>query len=108
MKPVRWTDHAGFDDARPAKADLWRAERLFAGLNCLLAGQSQPPHEHDSADKFYFVLRGRGVFEVGGERLTAGAGELVPAPAGVRHGVRNDGPEELVILTVMAPPPGAR
>jgi mannose-6-phosphate isomerase-like protein (cupin superfamily) len=106
VKPVRWQEQVAFDETRAAKADLWRAERLFAGLNCLLPGQSQAVHAHAGADKFYLVLEGSGTFEVGAATFRSGAGALVPAPAGVAHGVRNEAAEPLVLLTVMAPPPG--
>jgi len=108
VPPVYWKDRVAFDEAKPAKADLWRGDRLFAGLNCFLAGQAQLLHAHAGADKFYLVLRGNGAFEVGGESFAAGPGALVPAAADVAHAVRNDGPEPLVVLTVIAPPPGRR
>lgn len=106
MKAVDWRDVVASDPTKAAKADLWKGTRLFAGLNCLLPGQAQDPHAHPGADKFYLVLEGRGVFEVGDGRFEAAEGELVPAPAGVTHGVRNTGPGRLVVLTVIAPPPG--
>jgi mannose-6-phosphate isomerase-like protein (cupin superfamily) len=103
---LRWADRVAFDPEHPTKADLWAGMRLFAGLNCLLPGQSQALHAHAAADKFYLVLRGRGSFQVGEDAFPGEAGQLVPAPAGAPHGVRNDGTEPLVLLTVMAPPPG--
>ncbi len=106
MNSVRWRERVAFDATRPAKADLWSAGRLFAGLNCLLPGQSQAVHAHAGADKFYLVLEGSGIFQVGEETFRSAAGALVPAPAGVPHGVRNEAAEPLVLLTVMAPPPG--
>ncbi|MBA2564141.1 MAG: cupin domain-containing protein [Gemmatimonadetes bacterium] len=108
MAGVPWSERVVFDEGRAAKADLWKGERLFAGLNCFLPGQSQHVHSHAGADKFYLVLRGEGTFEVGGETFLASAGELVAAPAGVPHGVRNEGPGSLVVLTVIAPPPSAK
>ena len=108
MSAIRWDDRVAFDESRPAKADLWSGERLFAGLNCLLPGQAQTVHTHAAADKFYLVLVGRGSFQVGDEVFRSDAGALVPAPAGLPHGVRNDSDEPLVLLTVLAPPPGKR
>lgn len=105
---VRWAERVVFEESRPAKVDLWASERLFAGVNCLLPGQAQAVHSHAAADKFYLVLEGTGTFEVGEGTFRSGPGALVPAPAGVPHGVRNEGPEPLVLLTVMAPPPRKR
>ena len=103
-----WKERVRFDESRPVKADLWVAERLFAGLDCLLPGQAQAVHIHAGADKLYVVLEGSGTFEIGGETFGGAAGTLVPAPAGVPHGVRNEGPDALVLLTVLAPPPKKR
>ena len=35
------------------------------------------------------------------------AGDLLVAPSGVPHGVRNPGPGRLLVLAVLAPAPGA-
>ncbi len=104
-RAIAWVERIAFDPARAAKAELWSGERLFTGLNCLLPGQGQERHSHAAADKLYVVLRGRGAFEVGEDAFAAGEGTVVPAPAGVPHGVRNEGPEPLVLMTVMSPPP---
>jgi mannose-6-phosphate isomerase-like protein (cupin superfamily) len=105
LKSIHWRERVRFQKPKPGKADLWRGARLFAGLNCFLEGQSQSLHEHARADKLYLVLEGSGVFQVGEESFEAGAGDIVPAPAGVPHGVRNERSEALVVLTVIAPPP---
>lgn len=73
------------------------------GLNCLEANQTQNVHAHQGADKFYFVLEGRGHFTVGEEEHTVGVGSLVVAPAGVPHGVTNTGSERLSLLVAIAP-----
>ena len=45
------------------------------------------------------------VIRVGNEEQAVAPGDLVCAPAGEEHGVRNPGPERLVLLVVMAPKP---
>jgi mannose-6-phosphate isomerase-like protein (cupin superfamily) len=90
---------------KPFKHTFFQSERLLAGLNCLLPGQAQPVHDHAEQDKFYFVLAGHGLFTVGDERQDCGPGTLVLAPAGVPHGVENQGAELLSFLTVIAPFP---
>ena len=37
---------AAFNADKAAKADLFRGSRLFVGLNCFEAGQSQATHVH--------------------------------------------------------------
>jgi quercetin dioxygenase-like cupin family protein len=95
---------ATFGPDNAAKADLFAGERLFVGLNCFEAGQTQKVHAHSSADKFYYVCSGRARLTVGEETREVGAGEIVWAPAGVPHGVEQ-ALERTVLLVGIAPPP---
>ncbi|HEX7787746.1 MAG TPA: cupin domain-containing protein, partial [Methylomirabilota bacterium] len=74
-------------------------------LYCVALGQSQSPHRHEGEDKIYYVIEGSGRFSVGGVEERLGAGEAVVAPAGVDHGLLNDGADVLLVLVVVAPPP---
>ena len=78
---------------------------MLLGLNCLESGQTQPTHTHDEQDKFYFVVEGEGVFLVGDETQTAGPGMVIWAPAGIEHGVTNNGNVRLTLLVGIAPAP---
>ena len=95
---------AVFSQGKAAKADLWAGERLFVGLNCFEAGQSQEVHAHAGADKFYYVCSGRARLTVGEETREVAAGAVVWAPAGVPHGVEQ-ALERTVLLVGIAPPP---
>ena len=96
---------ARFDSAKASKADLARGRQLFVGLNCFEPGQSQHPHTHAGADKFYFLISGKARMTVGGETRIADAGTVVWAPADVPHGV-DEALERTVMLVAIAPPPG--
>lgn len=87
------------------KANLFETRRFFCDLYCFEPGQVQKGHVHQGEDKVYFVLEGRGRFTVGSEGATLSAMEATLAPAGVAHGVVNDGPGRLVVLVFMAPHP---
>lgn len=102
---TRPLDHAGARPDKFFKTTLFRGDALLLGLNCLEPGQVQAAHDHADQDKFYYVIEGQGGFQVGDEFATAGAGELVWAPAGVVHGVRNDGQTRLTLLVGIAPAP---
>lgn len=102
---TRPTDHAGARADKFYKATLFRGDALLLGVNCLEPGQAQAPHDHPGQDKFYYVIEGVGRFQVGDERATAGPGEVVWAPAGVVHGVVNEGEERLTLLVGIAPAP---
>ena len=98
-------DHAGEREDKFFKATLYRADALLLGLNCLSPGQVQQPHAHADQDKFYYVVEGAGRFWIGEQRQTVVAGDVVWAPAGVEHGVENDGNERLTLLVGIAPAP---
>jgi mannose-6-phosphate isomerase-like protein (cupin superfamily) len=98
-----YRDHVGALPDKQFKSTLFRSGRLMLGLNCLSPGQEQHLHEHADQDKFYFVVEGTGRFVIGDDTRSAGPGTAVWAPAGVSHGVRNDGRERLVLLVGIAP-----
>ena len=56
-------------------------------------------------DKVYHVIQGSGVFLLEGRELPMRAGDLLVAPEGVPHGVRNDGPDRLLVMAILAPAP---
>ena len=102
---TRLSDHVGARPDKFYKATLFRGEALLLGVNCLEPGQSQPAHDHAGQDKFYYVVEGIGRFQVGDEWASAGPGEVVWAPAGVVHGVTNEGDGRLTLLIGIAPAP---
>jgi mannose-6-phosphate isomerase-like protein (cupin superfamily) len=77
------------------------------GLNAFEPGQSHPLHAHADMDKAYVVIEGRGHFLLEGRELPMEAGDLLVAPEGVPHGVRNTGTERLLVMAVLAPGPAA-
>ena len=100
---VDWREKAGANPEKFFKTTLWQGAYVMIGLNCLGPGQTQSVHAHQGADKFYFVLEGRGQFTVGEEEHEAETGMLVVAPAGVPHGVTNTRTDRLSILVAIAP-----
>ena len=100
---LNWRDFEGANPEKFFKATLWQGEHVMIGVNCLEPNQIQPVHAHAGADKFYYVLAGRGSFTVGEEQKTVEAGSVVVAPAGVSHGVTNDNAERLSLLVAIAP-----
>jgi quercetin dioxygenase-like cupin family protein len=98
-------DYVGTREGKFFKTTLFRSDGILLGLNCLEPGQVQQPHDHADQDKFYYVVEGRGNFWLGEERFEAGVGEVVWAPAGLVHGVANEGAERLTLLVGIAPAP---
>lgn len=102
---LNWQEYVGSQTEKFYKTTLWQGEHMMVGLNCLEPGQTQSIHTHDGAEKFYFVLEGSGRFTVGDQENEAETGALIVAPAGIPHGVTNNGSTRLSLLVVMAPTP---
>ena len=90
---------------RMGKATLFQSPRLLVGLNSFEPGQFHALHSHQGMDKVYQVLEGEGLVLLDGQELPIKAGELVVAPEGVAHGIRNTGTRRLLVLAVLAPAP---
>ena len=91
-----------FSAEKMQKVPLFDSSNYFCDLYCLKPGQDQRVHSHAGSDKIYFVLRGRGVFHVGGDERELASGETVVAR---RTGVKNASSEDLVLLVFMTPRP---
>lgn len=97
--------HAEWRPEKMGKATLFESPRLLVGLNAFEPGQAHELHSHDGMDKMYHVLEGEGVFLLEGRDLVMQAGDLLVAPDGVPHGIRNSGTGRLLVLAVLAPAP---
>ena len=97
--------HAVYAADKMGKTTLFRSERVMVGLNAFEPGQSHALHAHEGMDKVYHVIEGRGAFLLEGREVPMQAGSLLVAPAGEPHGIRNPGPDRLLVLVVLAPAP---
>jgi len=68
----------------------------------LAPGAVIAPHV-SPVDMEFYVLEGRGLFQLGEESREAGEGLLVPSPRGVPHGMRNSGEGALRVLAIKNP-----
>jgi len=102
---IRPADHAVFSAAKMGKTTLFESPRVLVGLNAFEPGQQHALHAHGGQDKFYHVLEGDGVFLLDGRELAMSSGDLLIAPEGVPHGVRNTGASRLLVLAILAPAP---
>ena len=99
VKPI---EHAEWRPDKMGKSTIFESPRLLVGLNAFEPGQSHALHAHAGMDKLYFVVEGEGLFLLDGAELPMKAGELLVAPDGVAHGVRNTGQHRLLVLAVLA------
>lgn len=98
-------DHAVYAAGKMGKATLFESPRLLVGLNAFEPGQEHKLHAHAGQDKVYHVLEGQGLFLLEARELSMAAGDLLVAPEGVPHGVRNTGGSRLLVLAILAPSP---
>jgi mannose-6-phosphate isomerase-like protein (cupin superfamily) len=102
---IRPADCAEWRPDRMGKGTIFESPRLLVGLNCFEPGQFHALHAHARMDKVYQVVEGEGVILLEGRELPIKAGELIVAPEGVPHGIRNTGGQRLLVLAILAPAP---
>ena len=102
---IRPADHAVYSPSKMGKITLFESPRLLVGLNAFEPGQEHALHAHAGQDKVYHVLEGEGVFLLDGRDLPMRTGDLLVAPEGIAHGVRNSGNRRLLVLAILAPAP---
>ena len=102
------TNQAVFSPDKMGKSTLFQGSQLLAGLNAFEPGQQHAAHAHAGQDKLYYVLEGECAVQIGDNEETLSAGDAAFAPAGVIHAIRNTGAARLVVMAVLAPPPGAK
>jgi quercetin dioxygenase-like cupin family protein len=96
---------ATYSPAKMGKSTIFESPRLLVGLNAFEPGQEHALHAHAGQDKVYHVLEGEGLFLLEGRELAMAAGDLLVAPDGIAHGVRNSGSRRLLVLAILAPAP---
>lgn len=102
---IRPQDLAVYSPQKMGKSTIFESARLLVGLNAFEPGQEHALHAHAGQDKVYHVLEGQGVFLLEDRELRMTAGDLLVAPEGVPHGVRNTGGARLLVLAILAPAP---
>ena len=102
---IRPAAHAAYSQAKMGKSTIFESPQLLVGLNAFEPGQEHALHAHAGQDKVYQVIEGQGLFLLEGKELAMTAGDLLIAPDGVPHGVRNAGAGRLLVLAILAPAP---
>ena len=99
------SDAMQFSADKMKKNGIFETDRFFCDVYCFEPGQAQASHAHEGADKVYYVLKGKGVFQVGNEERELAEGEIALAASGQKHGVTNRSNERLTVRVYMAPKP---
>ena len=61
-------------------------------------------HVHEVAENIYYILQGRGIVVLDGEKHLVEPHMVIHIPPGVHHGIFNTGLEDLVFVVVASPP----
>ena len=69
----------------------------------LAPGMATTPHHHAVTEEIYYILSGTALMTLAAESRPVGPGDAIAIPPGMRHTIRNTGPEELVFLCTCAP-----
>ena len=104
---IKPTERAEWRADKMGKSTLFESPRLMVGLNAFEPGQSHALHAHAGMDKMYYVVEGDGLFLLDGNDVPMHAGDVLVAPDGVPHGVRNSSGARLLVMAVLAPSPSA-
>jgi quercetin dioxygenase-like cupin family protein len=102
---VRPSEHAVYSAEKMGKSTIFQTSRLLVGLNAFEPGQQHALHAHAGQDKVYLVIEGEGLFLLEGRDLPMRAGDMLAAPDGVAHGIRNNGTTRLLVMAILAPSP---
>ena len=102
---IRPEEHGVFSPDKMGKSTLFQSPRLLVGLNAFEPGQEHRLHSHAGMDKVYHVVAGRGRFLLEDREMPMATGDMLIAPEGVPHGIRNDGGERLLVVAILAPSP---
>jgi uncharacterized cupin superfamily protein len=60
-------------------------------------------HDHQDKEQVYYFIKGRGKMLIDGEEYPVTAGDAVHLPPKTKHGVINDGEDEIEYLNISAP-----
>ena len=102
---VKPEEHAVYTSTKMGKSTIFESARLLVGLNAFEPGQEHALHAHAGQDKVYQVIEGEGLFLLDDRELAMRAGDLLVAPEGIAHGVRNNSGRRLLVLAILAPAP---
>src|SRR5687767_2521707 len=105
MEPRTLDALARFSPEKMQKVPVFDSARMLCDVYCLEPGQAQKVHAHDASDKVYLCVRGALRATIGAQEIELAPGQAVLAPAGVPHGVRNDGAEQAMAFVVTTPKP---
>ena len=97
-------DYVDFDLAAASGRRVFTTDVVAVDLVCLEPGQVIEARTLGTADAIYTVLGGRVWVVTDETQVTLEPLQAVVVPAGIPHGLRNDGIDPLILQVVVSPP----
>jgi quercetin dioxygenase-like cupin family protein len=97
-------NHTGTTNRRLIGRAETGATQVEMVLGEIEPGQGALPHAHPGIEQVCYMLEGRAIAEVGGEKAELGPGDCCFFPADQRHVFTVVGPAKCKVLVVYAPP----
>ena len=76
---------------------------FFLAEVCVAPGGGTPPHIHHREDESFHLLEGTLTIQVGGDTITAHAGDFAFLSRGIAHSFKNSGEEDAKALVLTTP-----
>lgn len=102
MERINLKDKEVFKKEGRGIANLVDEPYLLINQVCLEAGQNVPEHQANSNVTLQ-VIAGEGTFSIGGEKVKAGAGNLLRIPLNSPMSIHNESSERMVFLVIKTP-----
>ena len=102
--PVDLRDYVDFDTEQASGRRVFSTDVLAVDVLCLEPGQHVGAREFPTADLVYTVLGGRAWVVTTQAEVTLEPLQALLVPAGVTHGLRNDGADPLILQAAASPP----
>jgi len=78
-----------------------KGKRLnFIHDDVLPPGASVGPHEHMDDEEYYYIISGKGMMVLDGEKFEVKAGDITAVFSGLSHGLENNGTEDLRVIVI--------
>jgi len=103
MEFVNIEDLAEFSSDRRVRKRLFLQDRIEAEVVYYEPGQSTVQHHHVGQDEIFLIMEGSGTITVDGESQRVRRGDVIFAPADLKHGVEVDQGERMAMVFVKAP-----
>jgi quercetin dioxygenase-like cupin family protein len=106
VPPYHPANHTGTTNKRLVGAENVGAKNVELVLGVIEKGRGAEPHAHPGMEQVCYLLEGRALAEVGGERCEMQPGDVCYFPAGAMHKFTATSDTPVKVLVIYSPPYG--